>query len=367
MDQALARPPSHDADSEAVRQAKGHGRPRDYDHPEPGGARHHHHGDPARDHGGHEHDGRGHGDHGRGLLSGHHHHHAPGSFGAAFAVGALLNGGFVAAEAVYGVLGHSMALLADAGHNLGDVLGLLAAWSAAVLSRRKPSARFTYGLGSTSVLAALGNAVVLLVVTGAVTAEAVRRLLHPAPAAGFVVMGVAAAGIAVNGLTAGLFASGRKGDLNVRGAFLHMLSDALVAAGVVVAGVVILVTGWTWLDPAASLLISAVIVWGAWSLLREALGMALAAVPAGIEPAEVRAHLLGQDGVVGLHDLHIWAMSTTETALTVHLLMPRGHPGDAALNAICDDLARRFRIGHATLQVETDSGTVCRLETAHAI
>ena len=285
----------------------------------------------------------------------------------AFAVGALLNTGFVVAEAVYGVLGHSMALLADAGHNLGDVLGLLAAWSAAVLSRRKPSARFTYGLGSTSVLAALLNAVVLLVVTGAVAAEAVRRLLQPEPSAGFVVMAVAAAGIAVNGITAGMFASGRKGDLNVRGAFTHMLADAVVAAGVVVAGGAILVTGWRWIDPVVSLAISAVIVWGTWSLLRESLNMALDAAPAWIEPAEVRAHLLGQDGVAALHDLHIWAMSTTDTALTCHLLMPRGHPGDVALNAICEGLNARFRIGHATLQVETDAETACRLEATHAV
>ncbi len=285
----------------------------------------------------------------------------------AFALGALLNAGFVVAEAVYGVLGHSMALLADAGHNLSDVLGLLAAWGAAVLSQRRPSARFSYGLGSTSVLAALFNAVVLLVVTGAVAAEAIRRIFEPQQAAGFLVMEVAAAGIAVNGLTAGLFASGRKGDLNVRGAFTHMLSDAIVAAGVVVAGGAMLVTGWSWLDPVVSLAISALIVLGTWSLLRESLNMALAAVPAWIEPAEVRAHLLGQDGVAELHDLHIWAMSTTETALTCHLLMPRGHPGDAALNAICDGLQHRFRIGHATLQVETDANTACRLEPAHLV
>ena len=305
--------------------------------------------------------------HGHGLHAGHHHHHAPASFGMAFAVGALLNTGFVLAEVVYGLLGHSMALLADAGHNLSDVLGLLASLSAAVLSRRRASARFTYGLGSTSVLAALLNAVVLLVVTGAVAAEAVRRLLQPEPAAGFVVMGVAAAGIAVNGVTAGLFAAGRKGDLNVRGAYVHMLSDALVAVGVVVAGGLILVTGWTWLDPVASLVISAVIVWGTWSLLRESLNMALDAVPSGIDAAAVRAHLLGLDGVTGLHDLHIWAMSTTETALTCHLLMPRGHPGDRFLDAICEGLHSRFHIGHATLQVETDAGTACRLEAAHAI
>ncbi len=329
----------------------------------PGGNGHSHHdGDPGHDH---------HGAHGHGLLSGpghhHHHHAAPARFGAAFALGALLNAGFVAAEAAYGALGHSMALLADAGHNLGDVLGLLAAWLAAVLSRRKPSVRFSYGLGSTSVLAALFNAVVLLVVTGAVAAEAVRRIFEPQRPAALLVMEVAAAGIAVNGLTAGLFASGRKGDLNVRSAFNHMLSDALVAAGVVVAGGAILVTGWTWLDPVVSLSISALIVWGTWSLLRESLSMALDAVPAWIEPAEVRAHLLGQDGVSEIHDLHIWAMSTTQTALTCHLLMPRGHPGDAALNAICDGLQHRFRIDHATLQVEIDVETACRLEPAHHV
>lgn len=323
----------------------------------------------------HHHEHHGHGGHGRGghgLISGHggghhHHHHPVDRFGGAFAVGALLNSAFVVGEVVYGVLGHSMALLADAGHNLGDVLGLLAAWAAAVLSKRRPTPRFTYGLGSSSVLAALLNAVILLVVTGAVTAEAVRRLLQPEPAAGFVVMAVASAGIAVNGLTAALFASGRKGDLNVRGAFTHMLSDALVAAGVVVAGGVILVTGWTWLDPLVSLAISVVIVLGTWGLLRESLSMALDAAPAWIDPAEVRAHLLGQHGVAGLHDLHIWAMSTTETALTCHLLMPRGHPGDGPLNAICEGLNTRFRIGHATLQVETETDVACRLETTHAI
>ncbi len=345
-----------------------HNSAEDHRAPSPGAHVHLHSGvDHA--HGEHGHDGRhSHAGHSHsGLHAGHNHHHAPSNFGPAFAVGALLNAVFVAAEAVYGVLGHSMALLADAGHNLGDVLGLLAAWSAVVLSKRKPSARFTYGLGSTSVLAALLNAVILLVVTGAVVAEAVRRLLHPEPSAGFVVMGVAAAGIAVNGITAGMFASGRKGDLNVRGAYLHMLSDAVVAAGVVVTGGLILLTGWRWLDPFASLLISAVIVWGTWSLLRESLNMALDAVPSGIEPAEVRAHLLGLDGVTGLHDLHIWSMSTTETALTCHLLMPRGHPGDRTLDAICEGLNGRFHIGHATLQVETDADASCRLEAAHAI
>ena len=326
-------------------------------HSRPGGDAH------AHDHGGHDH--RPH-DHAHGG-SGHHHHHAPTNFGAAFALGALLNVGFVGAEAVFGLLAHSVALLADAGHNLGDTLGLLAAWVAQRLSQRRPSARFTYGLGSTSVLAALSNAVLLLVVTGAVAAEAARRLLSPEPSAGGVVMAVAAAGMVVNGLTAALFASGRKGDLNVRGAFLHQLSDALVAAGVVVAGGLMLLTGRAWIDPLVSLAISAVIVWGAWGLLKEALGMALDAVPPGIDPQAVRAYLLGLPGVAGLHDLHIWAMSTTETALTCHLLMPSGHPPDALLAGACETLSGRFAICHATIQVETDAGYACRLEPDHVV
>ncbi len=309
----------------------------------------------VHDHHDHDHHDHAHGGHER-------HHHAPASFGRAFALGAALNVGFVAVEAAFGLLGHSLALLADAGHNLGDVLGLLVAWAASVLARRRPSERYTYGLGSSSVLAALFNAVVLLIVTGAVAAEAVRRLFAPEPAAGLVVMAVAAAGIVVNGLTAALFASGRKGDLNVRGAFLHMLSDAVVAAGVVVAGGLILLTRWSWLDPVVSLAISAVIVWGTWGLLREGLSMALDAVPAGIEPQAVRGYLRALPGVEGLHDLHIWAMSTTETALTCHLLMPGGHPSDAFLSQVCERLQARFRIGHATLQVETDAAHPCKLE-----
>ncbi len=326
-----------------------HGRAHGHDH----GHDHAHH-DHDHSHGHHHHHGGG-------------HHHAPTDFGLAFALGALLNIGFVGAEAVYGVLAHSMALLADAGHNLGDVLALLAAWAANRLGKRQPSARFTYGLGSTSVLAALSNGVVLLVITGAVAAEAVRRLVTPEPAAGGVVMAVAALGMLVNGGVAMLFAAGRKGDLNVRGAFLHQLSDALVSAGVVAAGGLILLTRWTWIDPVVSLVISAVIVWGTWGLLKESLNMALDAVPAGIDPAEVRAFLLGLPGVQGLHDLHIWAMSTTETALTCHLLMPGGQPKDAVLAQACDTLTNRFRIGHSTIQVETDESYSCRLEPEHVV
>jgi cobalt-zinc-cadmium efflux system protein len=317
------------------------------------------------------HDGHGHEhshDHAHGHSHGHHgHSHAPANFGLAFAVGAILNTAFVAGEAIYGVLGHSLALLADAGHNLGDVLALLIAWTASWLVKRKPSARYTYGLRSTSMLAALFNAVVLLLITGAVAAEALRRLFEPQTVHGVTVMTVATVGIAVNGTTALMFASGRKGDLNIRGAFQHMLADALVAAGVVVAGGVILLTGWLWIDPTASLVVSAIIVWGTWGLLKDSVNMVLHAVPQGIEPDAVRGYLERRQGVEELHDLHIWPMSTTETALTAHLVMPTGHPGDAALSQICNDLRERFGIGHATIQIEVSTDAACALQPAHVV
>ncbi len=338
-----------------------HDHTHDHDHDHAEATAHADHHDHSHDHG-HDHGHGHHHDHGHG-----HHHHAPANFGPAFAIGAVLNIGFVLAEAVFGVLGHSVALLADAGHNLGDVLGLVVAWTASVLARRSPSERYTYGLGSTSVLAALFNAVVLLVITGAVAAEAARRLFAPEAPAGVTVMIVAAAGILVNGVTAALFASGRKGDLNVRGAFTHMLSDAMVAAGVVVAGGLIVLTHWAWLDPLVSLGISGLIVWGTWGLLRESLDMALDAVPGGIKPAAVRGYLAGLPGVERLHDLHIWAMSTTETALTCHLLMPGGHPSDAFLSEVCQKLHHQFGIGHTTIQVETDAAYACPLEPEHVI
>lgn len=265
------------------------------------------------------------------------------------------------------MLGHSLALLADAGHNFGDVMGLLTAWGAASLAKRGPSGRYTYGLGSSSMLAALFNAVTLLVITGGVAWEAIRRLFSPEPVGGVVVMAVAAVGILVNGATAAMFASGRKGDLNVRAAFQHMLGDAVVAAGVVVAGGLILLTGLRWIDPVVSLGVSAIIVWATWGTLREALDMMLHAAPPGIDPAAVRAFLAGQPGVSTLHDLHIWPLSTTETALTAHLVMPEGHPGDQALAAVCHDLKHRFRIGHATLQVETGGVVACSLEAPGVI
>ncbi len=289
------------------------------------------------------------------------HAHAPASFGRAFALGIGLNAAFVIAEAGAGVYGHSVALLADAGHNLSDVLGLAVAWVAHALARRAPSRRFTYGLGGSSILAALFNAVTLLLVVGALTLEAVQRLFDPGPVAGGTVMAVAAGAVAVNGVTAWLFASGRGGDLNLRGAYLHMLADALVSAGVIAAGGLILLTGWLWIDPAVSLAVNLAIVAGTWGLLREGVTLSLQAVPPGIDAAAVRRMLLDRPGVAALHDLHIWPMSTTESALTVHLLMPDGRPGDGFLTEAADLLHDRFGIGHATLQIETDPATPCRL------
>ena len=299
----------------------------------------------------------------------HHggHHHAPASFGLAFALGILLNSCFVIAELVFGILSNSVALLADAGHNLGDVLGLSVAWFASVLVRRAPSARYTYGLRGSSILAALFNAVFLLLTIGAISWEAIQRLGSPEPVAGKTIMIVAAVGIVINGLTAWLFAAGAKGDINLRGAFLHMASDALVSVGVVVAGLVILLTVWLWLDPIVSLVINAIIIWGTWSLLRESFGMSMAAVPAQIDPIAVRSFILGHAGVTSLHDLHIWPMSTTEIALTCHVVMAAGHPGDTFLHALAEDLSDRFKINHTTLQIEVDPHLACVLAPDHVV
>jgi cobalt-zinc-cadmium efflux system protein len=288
------------------------------------------------------------------------HDHAPPSFGRAFAVGVALNLGFVVVEAVYGISSHSVALLSDAGHNASDVLALAVAWLARELAKRPPTARFTYGLRGSSILAALFNAAFLLLTVGAISWEAIRRLGAPAPVAGETVMIVAAIGILVNGVTAWMFASGRR-DINLRGAFVHMASDALVAAGVVVAGFVIMATGWLWLDPVVSLAINAVVVWATLGLLRDALGMSMAAAPSDIDPAKVRLFLAGRPGVESVHDLHIWPLSTTEIALTCHLVMPGGHPGDAFLQQLAEDLAKRFRIVHTTTQIEIDPDAACAL------
>jgi cobalt-zinc-cadmium efflux system protein len=318
---------------------------------------HHHEEGHASAHGGHA--GHGH--------AGHGHAHAPASFGTAFAIGTALNLGFVVVEGVYGVLSHSMALLADAGHNLSDVLGLLIAWGAAVLTQRTPKGRYTYGLRGSSIMAALFNAIFLLIAIGAIAWEAVQRFFEPAPVAGWTVIVVATVGIGVNTITALLFMRGRKGDLNIRGAFLHMAADAAVSAGVVVAGFVILATGWSWIDPAVSLAIVAVIALGTWGLLRDSVNMSLQAAPAGIDPAAVDAFLLGLPGVTGCHDLHIWPMSTTETALTVHLLVPSGYPGDEFAARVAEQLDAEFGIGHVTIQIETSPHSECSLEPDHVV
>lgn len=298
----------------------------------------------------------------------HSHAHAAVDYGRAFAIGIGLNLLYVAIEAGYGIAAGSLALLADAGHNLGDVLGLALSWAAAVLGRRGPSGRFTYGFRSSSILAALANALILLVVTGGIAWEALWRLSHPVAVTGGIVAWVAGIGIVVNGATALLFASGRGSDLNLRSAFLHMAADAFVTAGVVAAGVAIALTGFLWLDPAASLVVCAVVVYGTWDLVKQALSLALDAVPPSVDAAAVRAHLLAVPGVTALHDLHIWGMSTTETALTCHLVMPNGHPGDDALSVIARDLEHRFRIHHTTLQIELgDSAEACALTPEHVV
>jgi cobalt-zinc-cadmium efflux system protein len=309
----------------------------------------------------HQHD---HSDH---AHAGSAHVHAPADFGRAFALGIALNLGFVAIEFIYGLIANSMALLADAGHNLSDVLALVIAWIASVLTKRPPSERYTYGLGGSSIVAALFNAVFLLLAVGAIAWEAILRLFHPEPVASGTVMIVAAIGILVNGLTAWLFASGRKGDLNIRGAFVHMVADAAVSAGVVGAGAVILFTGWLWLDPLTSLVVVGLIVWGTWSLLRESFAMSVAAVPAAIDPQAVRRYLESCSGVAAVHDLHIWPMSTTDNALTAHLVFPDGHPGDEFLMRCSTELRRRFGIGHTTLQIEISEATACHLAPDHVV
>ncbi|RTL71510.1 MAG: cation transporter [Hyphomicrobiales bacterium] len=294
----------------------------------------------------------------------HHHHHGPVNgqgFGRAFAVGTVLNLGFVVIEAAYGILSNSMALVADAGHNFSDVIGLLLAWAAYAVSRRAPTPRFTYGLRSSSILAALANAMLLFAAVGVIIWEAAQRLLDPVPVAEVTMIAVAAVGILINAGTAVLFASGRGGDLNIRGAYLHMAADAGVSLGVVVAGVLIMLTGWHWVDPLVSLAIAGVIVWSTWSLMRESLDLALHAVPPGIDPDDVRAHLAALPGVTEVHDIHIWPMSTTETAMTAHLVMPAGHPGDRFLAALRHDLAHDFKIDHATVQIEMGDATACEL------
>jgi len=280
------------------------------------------------------------------------HSRVPANFNTAFAIGIGLNTAYVLFEAAFGILGHSLALLADAGHNMSDVLGLLLAWAASAMAKSVPTKRRTYGLRSTSILAALFNAILLLISVGAIAWEAVRRFKAPTEVSASTVIWVSLLGIAINTATALMFMSGRKNDLNIRGAFLHMAADAAISAGVVLAGVAILWTGGNWIDPVVSLLICAVIVWGTWDLLRESVNLALQAVPKDIEPDTVERYLAQLPGIAKVHDLHIWAMSTTEAALTAHLVKPDGKLDDPLLEQIQNELQDRFGIGHITVQLE---------------
>ena len=296
------------------------------------------------------------------------HTHGTGNYNRAFMISVTLNTLFVAIEAFYGIAANSLALLADAGHNLSDVLGLLLAWGASFLSQRQATERRTFGLRRSSILAALFNAVFLLVISGGVGWEAILRFRDPAPVSGRTLIVVAGIGIVINTVSALMFLSGRKRDLNIRGAFLHLMADAAVSVGVVLAGVAIVFTGELWFDPAVSLLVTIVIVVGTWQLLRDALNLITDAVPAGIEPLAVRTYLAERPGVAEVHDLHIWSMSTTEAALTVYLLVPTGHPGDAFLAQIYRALHENFGIEHATIQIEIgDSGQACALAPENVV
>jgi cobalt-zinc-cadmium efflux system protein len=287
-----------------------------------------------------------------------HHHHTPARYDRVFAVGVTLNLAFVLLEFTFGFISNSLALIADAGHNLSDVAGLLLAWGASVLARRSPTRNRTYGMRRASILAALGNAALLFVTVGGIAWEAVRRLSNPAPLESPVVMAVAAVGIIINTATALMFMRGSNEDLNLRGAFLHMAADALVSLGVVVAAGLIWLTSWYWLDPVTSLLIVAVIVWGTWGLARESLDLALDAVPKGISPNEVRQYLLALPGVSNVHDLHIWGLSTTEPALTAHLVVNDTKAGNVLIQKVQRELHDKYGIEHTTLQLEQDSSNL---------
>jgi cobalt-zinc-cadmium efflux system protein len=290
----------------------------------------------------------------------HHHHHAPPDFNRAFLVGVILNVVFVVVEVVFGLLSNSLALLTDAGHNLSDVLGLVLAWGAAVLAQKTPSLRRTYGYSRATILASLASGLLLLAAVGAIAWEAVGRLFTPVEPAGLTIVVVAAIGVVINTATALMFVRGKDHDLNIRGAFLHMAADAAVSLGVVISGALILWRGWAWVDPAISLVIAAVILWSTWGLLRDSLNLAVDAVPASIDPQAVRAYLGDLPGVLGLHDLHIWAMSTTDSALTVHLVMAPVPESDRFLNQVAVDLKERFGIHHATIQLERgEPGVTC--------
>jgi len=340
-------------------------------------SKHHDHHDHDHDHHDHDHDhaparkaAKGHDhhhghDHAHGH--GHHHHGDPNTMGRAFAIAIVLNLAFVGVEFFYGFLANSTALMADAGHNLSDVLGLMLAWGAAILAKRLPNQRYTYGLRSTSMLAALFNAMLLMVACGGIAFEAVQQLAHPEPVGGMTVSVVAGVGILINGFSAWLFMSGSKDDINIRGAYLHMAADAAISLGVLVAGVIVRYSGWNWVDPAVSMVIVAIIVYSTWSLLKQSLRMMLAAVPDNVDRGEIEQFLRERPGVTEVHDLHIWAMSTTETALTAQLVTPAGYPGDVTIDDISRQLREDFSIQHSTLQVRlgTTVHECCLQEPAH--
>jgi cobalt-zinc-cadmium efflux system protein len=298
---------------------------------------------------------------------GHSHSHAPPNYGRTFAIATALNVALVAAQVIYGLLANSLALLADAGHNFSDVLGLVMAWAAFAVADWRPSNRFTYRMRAASILSAVFNGVLLLVAVAYLSWEAMHRFLEPQQVATTEVMIVAAIAVIINGVSAWLLSHGSRSDLNMRGAFLHMLADAGVSVAVIVAAAGILLTGWHWLDPAASMLISVVILIGTWRLLRDSLRLALNAAPRDIDPDEVQRFLRSLPEVAEVHDLHIWAMSTTETALTCHLVTPQGHPGDAFLHRVARDLQEKFAIGHATVQIELADGGTCALQPDNVV
>ena len=293
-------------------------------------------------------------DHGH-SSGGHGHAHAPTDFGTRFLWAAALNAAFIIAEIVYGLKANSLALLADAGHNFSDVISLVLSWAAWWLAKKKPVAGFTYGFRGASIMAALFNAILLMVAVGGIIWEAVQRFSGHETVQGDIVMWVAGAGILVNGFTAWLFAQGQS-DLNIKAAFAHLAADAVVSAAVVIAGLAMLLTGWAWLDPTLSIVVSLVIVWGTWGLLRDSVRLSLQGVPPHIDFGKVKAFLAGLPGVSDVHDLHIWGMSTTEVALTAHLTMPAGHPGDAFLHDLAEELEHHHGIIHTTVQIEMSDG-----------
>jgi cobalt-zinc-cadmium efflux system protein len=307
------------------------------------------------------------GSHHHSHTFGHSHGHLPSrqSFGRSFAIATVLNVAFMAVEVFYGVYANSLALVADAGHNFSDVIGLMLAWGAFAVANWRPSSRYTYRLQGASILAALANGLILLVATGAIAWEAIRRISEPPEVATGTVIVIAALGVFINGLSAYFLSHGRKQDLNMRGAFIHMVADAAVSVAVIVAAIGIRLTGWEWLDPAASLLIAAVILYGTWDLLREAFRLSLNAAPSGIDPVAVQKYLEGVSKVRGVHDLHIWAMSTTATALSAHLVLDR-HPGDQFLLELGHELEHRFNISHPTIQIEFADTGHCPLDHDHA-